>query len=233
MLAIPGVLAESKRVLALRHRLEIWDGPRLQTRAHELGVPVPPYLAMADREADGEPAADLEHSLLRRLREIEPGPDDWAAYENYCEDLLNFLFVPPLSLAITQSRDERHVNRRDFILPNYALDASWWQFMRSHYEAHLVVAEVKNLSGRPGKNEILQIANYLNLHGTGLFALIVTRMPMDETARWICREQWVQHNKLIIGLDDDDIRQMVTTKTAGGDPAELIRQKIEDFRLLI
>lgn len=105
--------------------------------------------------------------------------------------------------------------------------------MRSHYEAHYVVAEVKNLTRPPGKNEILQIANYLNPHGTGLFALLLCRTAMDETARWICREQWVQHGKLIIGLDDDDIRQMITTKAAGGDPAELVRQKIEDFRLRI
>jgi hypothetical protein len=53
----------------------------------------------------------------------------------------------------------------------------------------------------------------------------------NEVAGWICREQWVQHNKLIIGLDDEDVRQMLTTKMAAGDPAELIRQKIEDFRL--
>jgi hypothetical protein len=56
-------------------------------------------------------------------------------------------------------------------------------------------------------------------------------IAMNDTAKWICREQWVQHNKLIIGLDDDDVRQMLVTKMADGDPAELIRQKIEDFRL--
>ena len=54
---------------------------------------------------------------------------------------------------------------------------------------------------------------------------------MNDTAKWICREQWVQHNKLVIGLDDDDVQQMLVTKMADGDPAELIRQKIEDFRL--
>jgi len=70
-------------------------------------------------------------------------------------------------------RDERHVNRRDYVLPNYAADGGFWQFMRTHYEAHLVVAEVKNLSRGPGKNEILQVANYLNLRSTGLFALIL------------------------------------------------------------
>ncbi len=39
------------------------------------------------------------------------------------------------------------------------------------------------------------------------------------------------YSKLIVGLSDEDVVQMVRTKTAGGDPAELVRQKIEDFRL--
>jgi hypothetical protein len=158
---------------------------------------------------------------------------DWRAYENYCEDLLSFLFVPPLNPPVPQSNDERHVNRRDYVLPNYALDGGFWQFMRTHYEAHLVVAEVRHLSGAPGKREILQVANYLNPRGTGLFALVLARKELDETARWICREQWVLHGKLIVGLGDDDVIQMVRTKMAGNDPAELIRQKIEDFRLKI
>jgi hypothetical protein len=153
------------------------------------------------------------------------------SYENYCENLLNFLFVPPLKAAIPQSRDEQHINRRDFVLPNYVMDGTFWQFMRSHYEAHYIVAEVKNLTGGPGKREILQVVNYLNPHGAGLFSIILARHAMSDTAKWICREQWVQHNKLIIGLDDDDVRQMLVTKMADGDPAELIRQKIEDFRL--
>ena len=109
--------------------------------------------------------------------------------------------------------------------------AVFWQFMRAHYDAHYVVAEVKNLSGSPGKHEILQVANYLNPHGTGLFALVLARTELDATAMWICREQWVQHNKLIIGINDDDVHQMVENKLAGKDPAELVRQKIEDFRL--
>ena len=36
---------------------------------------------------------------------------------------------------------------------------------------------------------------------------------------------------LIVGLSDEDAVQMVRTKTGGGDPATLVRQKIEDFRV--
>lgn len=153
-----------------------------------------------------------------RLAGIRPGTAGWPAYEKYCEDLLSFLFVPPLNPPIPQSRDERHVNRRDYVLPNYATDFGFWQFMRTHYEAHLVVAEVKNMSRGPGKNEILQVANYLNQRGTGLFALILARTDLDQAARWTCREQWVHYNKLIVGLSDEDVVQMVTIKTGGGDP---------------
>ena len=226
VLACPGVLRESDRAAAAPEGLEIWDGPYLRDRAGQLDVAVAPGIAWSDEDSP-LPGYDL----VPRLAGISPGTADWPAYEKYCEDLLSFLFVPPLNPPIAQSRDERHVNRRDYVLPNYATDYSFWHFMRTHYDAHLVVAEVKNLSRRPGKNEILQVANYLNPRGTGLFALILARTDLDEAARWTCREQWVHYSKLIVGLTDEDVVQMVRIKTGGGDPAELVRQKIEDFRL--
>jgi hypothetical protein len=228
VLACPGVFPQSKVALAEQDGLVLWDGPYLRNKAAGLGIEVPSQVVYADQ--DGYAPG---HDLVSRLHGIHPGIDDWPAYEKFCEDLLSFLFVPPLKPPNPQTLDERHVNRRDYVLANYAVDGGFWHFMRTHYEAHLVVAEVKNLSAGPGKSSILQVANYLNLRGTGLFALILARRDLTPTARWICREQWVQHSKLIVGLSDDDVIQMVRTKIAGGDPTELIRQKIEDFRLKI
>lgn len=39
--------------------------------------------------------------------------------------------------------------------------------------------------------------------------------------------------KLIVILTDDDIEQMLLTKSRGGNPEDIIKQKIEDFRLSI
>jgi len=39
------------------------------------------------------------------------------------------------------------------------------------------------------------------------------------------------YRKLIVGLSDKDVVHIVTIKTGGGDPAELVRQEVEDFRL--
>lgn len=235
LLVFPGVLARARRRrLEVEHqRLDVWDGEVLRARATEVGIPLPPFVEQLTRVNAIDDPYEIRfgrRGLSERLTAIEAGTTQWRAYEDFCEDLLNYLFVPPLNAAITQSRDEHNVNRRDFILPNYATEG-FWCFVRDHYDADYVVAEAKNLSHPPGKNEILQTANYLSSRGTGLFALLLSRNPMDDTANWICREQWSQHGKMIIGMDDGDVLQMIATKRAGGEPADMVRQKLEDFRL--
>jgi hypothetical protein len=46
VLTFPGVLAESKMNLAASSGLEVWDGPYLRGRARQVGVRVPPYIAL-------------------------------------------------------------------------------------------------------------------------------------------------------------------------------------------
>src|SRR6266567_4633549 len=50
VLAFPGVLSQSKMTLALRSRLEVWDGPYLRARARSLGISVPSYVALEGSE---------------------------------------------------------------------------------------------------------------------------------------------------------------------------------------
>jgi hypothetical protein len=231
LLAVPGVLSPPRIAFFENEGVEVWDGRYLQRQARLLGVPVPGFVAVLEGEErieDREPAEEL----LRRLVHIRPGRTDWALYESFCEAALNFLFCPPLKLAIPQSRDGNRANRRDFILPNYAQEG-FWRSLRDQYRADFVVAEVKNMKGPAGKVEVLQLANYLTRHGTGLVGILMTRNGLDSTARWIGREQWVLHDKLIIGVADEDITQMLLSRQSGGDPSELIQQRIEDFRLWI
>jgi hypothetical protein len=117
VLACPGVLRQPNRAAAAPKGLQIWDGPYLRAMAGQLDVIVPPGIAWGDEDSP-LPGYDL----VSRLAGIRPGAAGWPAYEKYCQDLLSFLFVPPLNPPIPQSRDERHANRRDYILPNYAAD---------------------------------------------------------------------------------------------------------------
>jgi len=124
----------------------------------------------------------------------------------------------------------QRVNRRDIVLPNYASEG-FWAFMLQYYGAHYVVVDAKNYVGPVKKTEILQLGNYLSRHGAGLFGIIVCRSDLDKGGEITRRELWAFHQKLIVVLNGDDLIQMLDASAVGTDPAEVIRQKIEDFRL--
>ena len=232
VIAFPGVLSPAREATATASGVEIWDGATLQRMARSAGVTTPDFVVLPEEEelpSRREPADEL----IRRLSGIPSGKEGWLAFEKFSEDLLNLLFVPPLNTAIPQSSNESGINRRDLVLPNYAAADNFWGFLRHHYRADFIVADAKNYTKPIGKEQVLQLANYLSHHGTGLVGILLTRSGLAQDGRWTSREQWLLHNKLIIGLSEDDYRQMLFTQRSGGDPADLVRQRIEDFRLRI
>jgi hypothetical protein len=229
LLAIfPGVLSRSKTAIFQQAGIEVWDGRYLRRQGRRLGIQVPSFVARPEDESPGESVP--AEALTSRLQQIQPGRVDAAAYEKWCEEALQFLFCPPLKVPIAQSPNGSRSNRRDLILPNYATNG-FFRFLRNHYGAAYIVAEMKNGGSRAGKNAVLQVSNYLSRHGTGLFGMLLTRKGMDASAAWTQRENWVLHDKLIICLADEDMTQMLLSKASGKSPAETIQQKIEDFRL--
>ena len=120
---------------------------------------------------------------------------------------------------------------RDLIVPNYT-EEGFWSFMRQKYEADYVVIDAKNYTRKVKKQDVLQLANYLKSHGAGLFGLIISRNGGDSFGcEHTLREQWLIHRKLIIVLDDEDIKAMLMAKSDGRRPEEILAGKIERFRL--
>ncbi len=231
VLAIPGTLSERAQEMLRAEGVEVWDGAWIAQRAEDAGLQEEAKAFLAEDYFDG--ASDGQSIDLRvRLSRIPPGRDHWSAYQKLCRDIVEFLFCPPLRSPIWESSNLAGVNKRDLILPNYATDG-FWKFMRSEYRADYVVIDAKNYTKGIKKDEVLQIANYLSRHGAGLFAIIITRNAPEESALYTIREQWICHNKMIVALQDSDILQMLTDASFGNDPSEVLRQKIEDFRLHI
>jgi hypothetical protein len=143
--------------------------------------------------------------------------------------LLAYLFCPPLEVPLTESANASRVNRRDIVLPNYAENGPW-AFFRSHYRADHIVVDEKNTQSVT-KSHVLQLENYLSYHGAGLLGIVISRYGPNFAAEVTRREQWVLHNKMIVFLNDDDARTMIDSKESNEDPAVVLRQRIEDFRL--
>jgi hypothetical protein len=229
-LAIPGVLTQDRMRAITAVDIELWDQRWIIEHALAVGLADEVYRLFGDaiyRKSAELPIAEM---LQDRLRSINCGRTDWYSYQKLCGEILEHLFCPPLKTPIPESSNVARINRRDFIVPNYSSEG-FWHFMRVHYHADYIVVDAKNHCGQANKTHVLQLANYLSPHGAGLFGMIVTRNGMDRGGMYTCREQWMLHGKMIITLNDDDLMQMLESKESGSGPEDLVRQKIEDFRL--
>ncbi len=233
IIAVPGIVSEPFTEPFRRRNIEIWDRPVINDYLNQLRRDVwPEDIARVANELLYRPqkALPTERLFADQLRRMPCGRPSAYQYQNLCSNILEFLFHPPLEKALTESRNDSGVNRRDIILPNYASDG-FWKFMRDSYQADFVVVDAKNLCGGVRKVDVLQLAHYLAEHGTGLFGMLLTRTGSERSAEIIRREQWVLHRKLIVILNDDDLHQMLVSASGGDSPEAAIRQKIEAFRL--
>jgi HNH endonuclease len=230
-LAFPGTIPETATKTIEAQGIEVWDIPFLSQR-FENEIPhiehpiLQPILLVTISKKRKTP----EEILIQELEVCRPGKEDWSKYQKLVGKILERLFCPPLSTPISERSDSEQVNRRDYILPNYA-ESGFWHFLRTTYQADYIIVDAKNYKNDVEKKEALQIANYLKPHGAGLFGLIFCRSSIDNGCECTLREQWTMHKKLIIVVSDSDVKQMLLNKSSNGPPEEIIKQKIEDFRL--
>lgn len=227
----PGKLTAEANLILTRNEIEIWDGEYLASRFKEeieqTYHPVFSSLFGVKYYYQKE-----EQIFIDKLHACKPGKENWKVYQNLIGDVLTFLFCPPLLPPLSERADANKINRRDFIFPNYC-DKGFWAYLRSKYLADYIVIDAKNYRQKISKNEVLQISNYLKEHGTGLFGIIITRNGVSESAIYTLREVWAVDKKMIIILQDNDVEQMLLERLANREPENIIRQKIEDFRLSI
>jgi hypothetical protein len=235
VLAMPARLTRDQKNMAAGDGVEIWDLDEIAVRFRDHIEMVthptlrPLLLAVAALVAPGA-AASVEAALLDELQQIIPGQGSWRTYQKVVSRILERLFCPPLSSPLLELSDEDRINRRDIVLPNYA-ESGFWLFVRQRYAADFVVVDAKNYSNLVGKQEALQVLNYLKVHGAGMLGMIVTRHGADPACIATIREQWTIGGKLLVVLSDDHLSQMLRVREAGGPPDDVVRQCIEEFRL--
>jgi len=233
VLAFPGTLPVADQSLLKKKNIEVWGRnfiarnfrDQIDNSNHNI------FQKIFYRPIAG--GASYHRVLIRDLKNIKKGKQDWARYQRHVGKILNYLFGKVLSSPINESSDKFGINRRDFLLRNYCEDG-FWKYIREKFQADFIVIDAKNYSGKIKKNQILQISNYLKQHGTGLFAIIITRKNQEDTGSYFTRrEKWITENKMIIILDDIDLEKMILAKSSSNTPEEIIKQRIEDFRLEI
>lgn len=230
-LAFPGRISEADRAKLKAAKIEVWDLDYVANAfSKEIeSLPLSGLKQLYSLVADSD-TIKVSETPLKRLYDCIPGKEDWVRYQKVIKDIFELLFTPPLGAPIWESTDISKTNRRDIIIPNYAFEG-FWKFLRERYSADFIVVDAKNYKNKIKKAQVLQVANYLKPHGAGMFAIIACRKGGDSACLTTLREQWVAHGKLIILLTDREFEEMLLAAGSGGDPAEVIEQVIQEFRL--
>ncbi len=230
VLAFPGIMSQSDFTLFKHHNIEIWDREVIsfmfQKEIEQIDNNLfKKYFSVRKSKMK------LEEELLYELKNISAGREDWSKYQKHIEKILAYLFGEILDAPITELSDKYGLNRRDFILRNYC-ESGFWKYLRDKYNADFIVIDAKNYKGKITKNQVLQITNYLKERGTGLFAIIISRNGKENNSSYQTRrEKWILEKKMLIILSDDDIEKMILAKVSSNQPEEIIKQRIEEFRL--
>lgn len=173
---------------------------------------------------------DRGYTLLTRLKECRAGRKQAKTYEILCVDLLEYLFVPPLSRVIAQSvRSDGH-DIRDAVLPNTAA-GYFWGSIRREFDAKHFVVEFKNYAEAVGKGEVNQLRQYLSRKSLGRFGLLMSRRPPSQSALTARADAYGGQNILILFIDDSVVETLVAVRRQGRDPSGVLQEMKEAFEI--
>lgn len=177
-----------------------------------------------------EPSQPRSRELIEKLSECSPGRENWRKFEVVCKEILTFLFVPTLLEPLEQLETESGLQVRDLILHIPCDVSGFWNLIQSKYDALAIIVECKNYSNPIEGNNVVISSKYLGERRLGRFGIVISRFPPAESAIKERKRLWLEEGKLILFLEDEDIKTMIKLKDEGNDPEIILDKKQRDFR---
>lgn len=231
VLITSGVLTAGAINVASLHGVEVWDSSKLAQIAPTSLVEE--YLGGSiDLPREELPEQKRASALISLLDSLAAGKAPALDYQRAVADTLEFLFCPALEPPAYEVTDAARRNRRDIILENYAPDG-FWAYLRAQYRAEYIIVDAKNYAGPLKKQPVVEVAHYLKPYGCGMLAIITSRKGPGPSAEHAMREQWIGAGKMIIVVNDVEMKEMIRLRAEGGPPESVIRAKIAAFRMAL
>jgi len=237
ILATSSTLNQRARELAASGNLEVWDRHEVLRRlAEEPDVaPIVQDVAASRGRIDNAlenlraPAtASRSEQLASGLRGLPAGRTHWREFETLGTRALTDIFSPQLGAPEVQSRTDDGLDIIDAIFPVRGT-APPWSIVRSEYRSRLAVAEFKNYVDAIGQRQVESIAQYLWHKAFRSFGLLLSRNGYDDSASLARRRAWLEADRLIVFLRDDDLIDMMRLREQGEEPFQVIDTQLEDF----
>ncbi len=229
----------TKRAMEVQEEVQVWDlrdlNERLAIRP-DIGRDFQALInAQAATQAGLNQPPTLEAralELITRLDALPSGRTHWRQYEDLCAEILNYAFFPGLGVPSLQSRSDDGLDIRDAVFTISREDA-FWSEIREICRTRFVVAEFKNYSEPIRQTEVESIQQYLYVKARRMFGLLCSRQQPSESATLARRRAWVEHDRLILFLSDEDLKDLVRARAFGEQPTAALDVQLDGFLLTL
>lgn len=168
--------------------------------------------------------------LINRLEALPPGREHYRDYEDLCVEILNYAFIPQLGVPSVQSRSEDGLDIRDAVFP-IASDHTFWQEIKQTCSTRFMVAEFKNYTDSIRQREVESIQQYLYAKARRMFGILCSRGQPSESAVLARRRAWIEADKLILLLSDEEMKDLIRAKSYGEKATDVLDAQLEEFFL--
>ena len=170
--------------------------------------------------------------LIEKLKNCEDGAEDWAEYQDVCEEILSYCFGTDLMEPMVQSATTGRHNIRDIIYQIPHDCDEFWKYIMFQFGMGVIV-ECKNYASPIKQNDVVITSKYFAEKKLTTFGIIFSRKPVGNSGKKGQEDAWVHNNKMIICLSDDDLIKMLELKEKGEKPWKVIDNAMREFRLSI
>ena len=95
------------------------------------------------------------------------------------------------------------------------------------------MSEFKNYSESISQREVEAIQQYLFGKAMRNFGLLCSRSEPSDSALVARRRAWMEFDKLIVFLSDEDLKDLIRARSLGENTAEVIDTQLDDFFLTL
>lgn len=183
---------------------------------------------------DAYKEAEEIDNLIRQLDDCKPGKKHSRQYEEVCELIIRNLFEPNYFNRLTSQHKTKDEHFRMDLIGSLKINQNseesmhpLWQMLVQHYNSHFVVFEFKNYSKEIDQNLIYITEKYLFNAALRNVAIIISRKGFSKSAKFAAEGCLKEHGKLILGITDKDLVEMLKLKS--DEAADYLLGKLEDF----
>ncbi len=171
-----------------------------------------------------------EINYIEKLSEIEEGKEDAKKYEKLLEEIIKDIFSDELMLFQSQYRTEDGINIFDMICKiKNGVNDDFFSIIEKFYKTKYILFEFKNYKAPIKQGQICTTEKYLFEAALRKVAIIISRHGIDENGKKLAEGILRESGKLIIVLNDTDLKRMIELYIKGDKPTVVFTEKLDEI----